>query len=233
MQATHQGEAWVQNSDSQQQLRRAVREDIAEIVEIHQLAFADHFLTQLGPGFLRVYYDVVHTFRDGILLVSVGPRGADGFVAGFMRPGEFYERMMWNWWRFGVPVMSALVRRPSLAGRVLYHLWKLHKPVPKTPSCACELSSIAVHPANFGKGVGTRLINAFLERAWTMGADHVYLTTDADDNDGTNLFYSRSGFHLRRTFRQLGGRFMNEYIIRPWPSEDEPAVAVERLGGRG
>jgi len=197
----------------QDQPRQAIAADIPAIVEIHQAAFADAFLTRLGSPFLRKYYQAVLSYDGGILLVSQGQPGLKGFVAGFLRPREFYRGMRQSRWTFVGPTIWALVRDPSLFARVIYNVRRIGKSAPNTLSNRCELSSIAVRPDCSGKGVGTRLANAFLEQAWAKGAQCVYLTTDARANDATNMFYGRLGFQVRKRFEQYHGRLMNEYVI--------------------
>ena len=46
-----------------------------------------------------------------------------------------------------------------------------------------------------------------------MGAEYVYLTTDADRNDLANGFYLGLGFERSRCFEQYRGRRMNEYAV--------------------
>ncbi|PYT11349.1 MAG: hypothetical protein DMG59_26680 [Acidobacteria bacterium] len=189
----------------QDQPRQAIAADIPAIVEIHQAAFADAFLTRLGSPFLRKYYQAVLSYHGGILLVSQGQAGLKGFVAGFLRPREFYRGMRQSRWTFVGPTIWALVRDPSLFARVIYNVRRIGKSAPNTLSNRCELSSIAVRPDCSGKGVGTQ--------AWAKGAQCVYLTTDARANDATNMFYGRLGFQVRKRFEQYHGRVMNEYVI--------------------
>ena len=97
-----------------QRVRRAEKADLARIVAIHQEAFSHFFLTQLGRGFLYRYYDLVLRYRAGILLVSEGSDGLEGFACGFADPEEFYALMRRRKASFALPVLSSLLRRPSL-----------------------------------------------------------------------------------------------------------------------
>jgi ribosomal protein S18 acetylase RimI-like enzyme len=78
---------------------------------------------------------------------------------------------------------------------------------------SCELSSIAVAPEAAGKRLGKTLVQAFLAQAWSLDAQYVYLTTDADGNEPANALYLKSGFQHTRRFLQRKGRWMNEYVI--------------------
>ena len=200
-------------SDGRHVVRAARIHDLPGIVDIHQKAFSDFFLTQMGGGFLRNYYALVLDYRAGIILVSEGHGLLEGFACGFIDPAEFYELMWRSRRNFALPVLSALVRHPSLAAKVLSGVHRIHAPGKEWPARSCELSSIAVAPETSGHGLGKVLMRAFLAQARRMDAECVYLTTDADGNDAVNAFYRDVGFKPTRRFLQRKGRWMNEYVI--------------------
>jgi ribosomal protein S18 acetylase RimI-like enzyme len=194
-------------------VRTATTNDLPGIVEIHQKAFSHFFLTQMGGEFLRKYYALVLDYRAGIVVVSEGQDVLEGFACGFVNPAEFYQ-LMWRSRRtFTLPVLSALVRQPSLAAKVLWGVHRIQTPESEWPAGSCELSSIAVAPETSGNGLGKVLMRAFLTQARSMDAQCVYLTTDADGNDAVNAFYRDVGFRPTRRFLQRKGRWMNEYVI--------------------
>ena len=196
-------------------IRRAESSDLQEIAAIHRSAFGNSFLSNLGSEFLERYYSMILGYKDGILLVAPGSGRTEGFVAGFLKPASFY-RQMWrpNWQSPSLigPTFRAVLRQPSLIGRVIYHARRLGKPIERC-SAACELSSIAVRPEAGKKGVGRALVQAFLDGAWARDSHYVYLTTDAEGNDAANHLYGRLGFQLGRQFEQYKGRPMNEFVI--------------------
>ena len=194
-------------------VRRAMPSDLPGIVTIHQEAFSHFFLTRLGSEFLRRYYAFVFNYRAGIVLVSERRGVLEGFACGFMDPAEFYG-LMWRSRRtFAWTALSALVRHPSLASNVLDGVQRIQASASKGSPHLCELSSIAVAPGAGGVGLGGVLMRAFLAQAWSMNAQCVYLTTDADGNEPANTFYRNAGFQYTRRFRQRKGRWMNEYVI--------------------
>ena len=202
-------------------VRKAAPEDIPGIVAIHQKAFSNFFLTRLGPDFLRKYYRLVLEYQFGVVLVAEGTSGLAGFACGFLEPSAFYGLMWRNKTVFAFPVLSALVRRPSLVSKVLYGVQRIHAPASEWPPESCELSSIAVAPEAAGNGFGRSLIRAFLAQAGLMGAHCVYLTTDADGNDAVNAFYRDVGFRHTKCFLQHEGRWMNEYVIHGTEATDK------------
>jgi ribosomal protein S18 acetylase RimI-like enzyme len=194
-------------------VRKATANDLPSIVTIHQKAFSKFFLTRLGGDFLRKYYSLVLNYDSGIILVGEIQGALKGFACGFVDPAEFYHLMWHNRVAFALPVVSALVRHPSLITKVLYGVRRIQTPASEWPTRSCELSSIAVAPETSGNGFGKALIRAFLAQARSMDAHCVYLTTDAEGNDAVNAFYRDVGFQHTRRFLQHVGRWMNEYVI--------------------
>lgn len=194
-------------------VRPATTEDLPGIVTIHQKAFSQFFLTRLGGDFLREYYGLVLDYHAGILLVSEAPGTVEGFACGFVDPAGFYQAMWRSRHIFALPVLTALLRQPSLAARILYGVHRIQTPASELPVRSCELSSIAVAPEASGNGLGKTLMRRFLAQARLMEAQRIYLTTDADGNDAANAFYRDAGFQHTRRFLQRKGRWMNEYVI--------------------
>jgi ribosomal protein S18 acetylase RimI-like enzyme len=205
-------------------IRRAAVEDLPGIVSVHKRAFSQFFLTRLGAEFLRRYYALVLEYHAGIVFVCEGQGAIQGFVCGFMDPPAFY-RFMWNNKRaFVVPLLSALIRRPSLAAGVFHGVQRIQTSASGSsflsPEGSCELSSIAVAPEAESGGLGSALIKAFLEQAWRLDAQCIYLSTDADGNIAANALYRKAGFRHDKRFLQRRGRWMNSYLIRREPVGD-------------
>jgi len=194
-------------------LRRAEQRDLPAIVTIHQKAFGNFFLTRLGRAFLYRYYALVLQYGAGILLVSEGSSGLQGFVCGFGDPDGFYQLMSQNRRVFALPILSAMLRHPSLVAEIVDGVRWVERQAFERCAQSCELSSVAVHPEAGGAGVGTSLLQAFLEAAWSLGVQYVFLNTDADDNEAANALYRKAGFQLNRKFQKHGGRWMNEYAL--------------------
>jgi ribosomal protein S18 acetylase RimI-like enzyme len=194
-------------------VREATANDLPGIVTIHQKAFGNFFLTRLGGEFLRRYYALVLDYPAGIVLVSERRGILDGFACGFVEPPEFYRLMWRNKGIFVLPALSALIRDPSLAAGVMYGVRRIKTSASQGSGRSCELSSIAVAPEAGGNGLGKDLVLAFVERARSMEAQCVYLTTDADGNESANTFYRQVGFQQTQRFLQRKGRWMNEYVM--------------------
>ncbi len=194
-------------------VRKAERGDLPGIVAIHLEAFKNFFLTRLGRGFLQRYYELVLRYRGGILLVREGRSGLEGFACGFVDPEEFYRLMSRNRRMFTLPILSATVRHPSLVANIIASVQRVETQASQTSGQSCELSSVAVRPEARGSGAGKALLRAFAEQAWSLGAQYVYLDTDAEANEPANALYRKVGFEFCRRFQKNKGRWMNQYVL--------------------
>jgi ribosomal protein S18 acetylase RimI-like enzyme len=107
----------------------------------------------------------------------------------------------------------------------LYGVRRIQTSASQSHQRSSELSSIAVAPEASGNGLGKTLVQAFLEQSWSMDAQCVYLTTDADCNEHANALYRDAGFRHARRFLQRKGRWMNEYVIHR-EANDECQVVI-------
>jgi ribosomal protein S18 acetylase RimI-like enzyme len=195
--------------------RAARREDLPAIARVHDAAFAGFFLSEMGPPFVRAYYELVLAYDGGLVLAADVDGALRGFVAGFGDPASFYAYMSDRRSRLILPVVRGVLRRPGLLPRVLFNRRRVSAEA-AGPSRADHfvLSSIGVDPAAAGRGLGRELVAAFVAGAGERGGRTVSLTTDADDNEAVNAFYPKCGFALHRTFASGPGRRMNEYLLK-------------------
>jgi ribosomal protein S18 acetylase RimI-like enzyme len=190
------------------------RVGIDAVVAVHLEAFPGFFMTQLGPRFLREYYRCVVEYPRGILLTEDSGGDCLGFVAGFVDPASFYRELRHYRVRLGLAACVGLVMRPRRLATLLANYRRAGGAAQQPPDVrAAELSSLAVAPNAAGKGVGSRLVHAFIEAVVALGADRVRLTTGAHDNDAVNTFYQRLGFTCVRAFEARRGRVLNEYVL--------------------
>jgi len=109
--------------------------------------------------------------------------------------------------------LKGLLKNPSLLLPGIHNWFRVREnSVSKLDFRYAELASIAVHPKHANSGVGSQLLNSFLDEAKKTGAQFVILTTDAENNDKVNAFYLKNGFKVRRKFYSRPGRLMNEYV---------------------
>ena len=196
-------------------MRRVTRSDcLDDIVVVHQQAFPGFFMTQLGRRFLRAYYRCVVDSPQGILIAEDGDGDCVGFVAGFANPAAFYQELRRRRVRLGLAAGVGVGCRPWRLGTLLANYRRAGGFARReADSRTAELSSLAVAPRAGGRGVGSRLVHAFVEAAGAQGADRILLTTDAHGNEAVNRFYLQLGFTCVRCFEARPGRWLNEYAL--------------------
>jgi ribosomal protein S18 acetylase RimI-like enzyme len=186
--------------------------DVKVVVAVHGEAFRGFFLSFLGPAFLRELYSSILADPSGIGYVYEQAGKVVGFVAGTDQPSGFYRGLLrQRWWRFGLACLVPLLKRPTIALRLLR---AFSKPKEAVADANCGmLMSIAVLPDEQGRGIGQVLTEAFLQEGANRGLGRVTLTTDGLENAAVNAFYRGLGFRCARNFVTPEGRVMSEYVI--------------------
>lgn len=172
-------------------------------------------MTLLGPSFLKKYYEIAIRYPKKIGVVKeIDSNKVIGFAIGFINPYEFYNELRKN--RIKLLKMSFfyLIMRPWLWKRVMasYLFAKSDYYEAKSSDAIAELASIAILPEYKGRGIGKELLENFILKARENNIKLITLTTDAENNEGVNLFYRKNGFELSRVFEKSKGRVVNEYI---------------------
>lgn len=193
-------------------IRPMVASDLEAVVEIHIESFPGFFLTFLGHNFLALLYKSIHCDPEGVVLVVASNARIEGFAAGVAQQMGFYDRLIKKHkWAFAVAALKALIKRPTIAQKLLRALNRPHDV--QESAAEASLMSIAVRPDAEGKGIGRGLVRAFCQTLVERGIGTVALTTDRDNNERANRFYQRLGFCLSRSYLTPDGRAMNEYVM--------------------
>lgn len=196
-------------------IRKASAADLAQIVRLHQCSFPGFLMTMLGSGFLRVYYETALECTGTVALIAEEGGWPVGFIVGYVAPQEFYAFLRSRRLNLAWAATRGLLLAPGLLPRILGNMRRLGRSgdCSARSEAGVELASIGVLPTGSGRGLGKALVTEFIRRARASAAKHVYLTTDAVDNDKVNGFYCGLGFTRSNTFFAPGGRLMNEYVL--------------------
>lgn len=184
--------------------------DVPQVVAVHLQAFAEFFLAQLGPRFLRQYYLGILQQRQ-LAFVAEHEGAVCGLVCGIDHAARFYRHLALQ--RGPAMAWAALphaLKRPSALGRLLRTLSKKRS---ESSEGATTLTSLAVLPALQGHGAGQALVQAYLAEARVRKLKRVVLETDAADNDRTLRFYRQQGFAVFNDYVTPEGRPMLQLAL--------------------
>lgn len=194
------------------EIRKATEAEVAGIVAIHNLAFPDFFLTNLGDSFLRLYYNSMCKCEGAVTLCAVEDGNVVGFSTTAIKSAGFNTRLIKdNLGGFIWETLKLLFTKPI-------SLIHLAKNMSKTNSEAedkgeyAELFSIGVSPDCQGKGVGSKLLVETERILALKGVGKNSLTTDKYDNESTIAFYQRNGYEVLYEFTAYPNREMIRYI---------------------
>lgn len=197
-------------------IRTMVRGDLDKIVDLHMAAFGGFFLSSLGKPFLLDLYDSFICDESSICFVADEEGILKGFAVGNQKPARFFKILLIRKNAiFIFHAIKAFIKNPVTVTQKFIYALQYRGECPAGFRHPSLLSSLGVDPADKGKGIGSKLIEAFCLKAFEAGADVVYLTTDKTHNDSVNDFYIKNGFRLESVFEKSNHRKMNRYIKLP------------------
>jgi len=176
---------------------------ILELARLHHVVMHS-LLSELGMPFLERYYQVAREDKDVLGFCAISENGTLlGWVSGSPKPdqlnGRLREPLAWF-----IPQMLRLLFFSPLV------MWQLISSVlstsnqPDMKSGAVELTYIGVAKDQVGVGLGTRLINRFIEASREAEYHSVVLSVEVDNQPAIAL-YKKTGFEITQTFSE--GRY--------------------------
>lgn len=190
-------------------IRKATDKDVNLIVDIHQQAFPDFFLTTLGSSFLRLYYKCMCRCKDAVTLCAEEDGELKGFAtSSYFSHGFNTSLIKKNFFKFGLIGIKLLLTNPKAILRLVRNLDKeAEGNTIEDKGEYAELYSIAVRPGNQGSGIGKKLLTA-TEEDVAKHNSKISLTTDYYKNEKTIGFYHSLGYQDYYDFTTYPGRRM-------------------------
>ena len=208
-------------------LRRMGLQDLAFVVDAHIAHFGDGFFARLGPRFLARYY---RTFLDGPTAVAIIAENGGtpcGYLAGILHTRQHRALLL----RYHGPGLvfrgsAAMLRHPRtgitfVATRLPRYVRSFRRSLKLTVSDrtnapeqradsagVCDpavLSHVVVSEPRRLRGVGTRLVDHFLDEAAQAGCATASLVTLAEPT-GAAAFYGARGWTKRDSFTTPDGK---------------------------
>ena len=193
------------------QLIQLKKKDAIDIAKIHIASFNGFFLTDLGKDVLRVFYSSLLKDKSTIVWGVKNNQVLVGFFVASTKPKGIYSRIfLKNILYFFGPLLISFLNNINFLKRMITSFTSSNS-YNVSPLYSASLLSICVSPDYTSKGIGKMLLNKLEKELVIHNQKGYYLTTDAENNDGTNYFYLRNGFKLQDVYYQ-GKRIMNIYI---------------------
>lgn len=172
------------------------KEDINQVVNVHNSSFKNFFLTELGDHFLAVYYNCVRKDKKGILLGFYEDGTLYGFAAATTVSKSFNTHLILeNSFQFSVIAVRLLFTKFSALVRLYKNFTKKSASI-KDKGEYAELLSIGVSDKKQGQGIGKKLLLKLEETLKDKGCAQLSLTTDFHDNEKTIGFYNSLGYEI-------------------------------------
>ena len=187
--------------------------DVDEVVKIHQDAFKDFFLTDLGSRFLKVYY--ISCVQNEETTIAIGQYGPDnkllGFSIGSSKAKGYYKIILKsNFLKFSMIGLHLIFKRPMAIIRLIKNMEKQGRET--DDRLYCEILSIGIRSDQKGKGHGKILLKGFEKEAAKRDLKKISLTTDYYNNEGVIDFYKNSGYKIMYEFTVFPKRKMYRFI---------------------
>jgi ribosomal protein S18 acetylase RimI-like enzyme len=189
-------------------IQKATKNDIEAIVRVHEAAFPDFFLTQLGTAFLRLYYKSVMNHMDGVLLTCKMDGATIGLCAGTVLSAGFNKKIIKaNLFQFGIETLKLLFSKPKSLIHLMKNMSKEDSSVGDNGEYA-ELLSIAVDPTVQRSGAGKTMLLDLENEIREKGGKKLSLTTDFENNEKAIGFYKSLGYNEWYDFTTYPNRRM-------------------------
>ena len=227
-------------------IRELRAEDAAAAAMLHEAELPHGFFPRLGVAFLQEYYRGFALSPHAIGLVADRDAALVGLVVGMTdRRQHFVWLLRHRAARLAVRALLSLLRRPlSLAPLFAARLRRYARWVARTltqpaggsagdaPPPAAVLAHVAIAPHARSQGIGSALVDTFLEGSAAAGHASVRVTT-LDGRDGAAEFYQRTGWTRQASSIDWDGERILVFSRVVEPAADVPSGRADLPDNRG
>lgn len=205
-------------------LRHMSAQDLGFVVEEHRIHFPDGFFARLGAAFLVEYYRSHLSSPAARTWIAELDGQPCGFLVGMTNPALHRRHLLHSrgLLRRG---LLALLARPDLtlhflrtrARRYARAMLKARRPMPGSPQRSAStrvavLAHVAVRPHARSRGIGTGLIERFVQDAAAAGCTRITLVTDAGP-EGASGYYTHRGWQPRGEHPTHDGKLLTTFDL--------------------
>lgn len=188
--------------------------DLPAIVELHKVCFSGYFLTGLGDGVVRRFYQ--HAIDDpksfACVLEVTSTTTLVGLAVGTLDPAFHSQLMRRNLSPFVYSVLRGIITRPEVRKGVAHRLgfvkrlFRAHADrgladagiPPPAAGPEARFLDVAVHPNWRGGGHAERLVDFFAARIFAAGAGRLGGSV-RPENLASLILYKRLNWNVEKT----------------------------------
>lgn len=195
------------------EIKKILKQDLAEVVEVHKNSFNGFFLTELGDKFLATYYNSLIKDQRAVLLGMYDEENLLGFCAGtYLSKGYNTYLIRNNLLSYFIVGIKILFSKPIAIFHLVKNLSKGGNSNIEDNGEYAELLSIAVINNKQGKGIGKKLLLELENEMKLKGCFKLSLTTDFYNNNKVIEFYKGLGYNVYYEFIAYPNRKMYRMI---------------------
>ncbi|MGB4413711.1 MAG: GNAT family N-acetyltransferase [Paludibacter sp.] len=195
------------------EIKKILKQDLAEVVEVHKNSFNGFFLTELGDKFLATYYNSLIKDQRAVLLGMYDEENLLGFCAGtYLSKGYNTYLIRNNLLSYFIVGIKILFSKPIAIFHLVKNLSKGGNSNIEDNGEYAELLSIAVINNKQGKGIGKKLLLELENEMKLKGCFKLSLTTDFYNNIKVIEFYKGLGYNIYYEFIAYPNRKMYRMI---------------------
>ena len=189
------------------EVRELVKGDQGFAATLHAQALEQGLFASLGFGFMRAYYGTFLSSPHAVALTATVRGVPVGVVVGSVDARAHARWVLRHRGaRLAARAVAVLVVRPRVALRFAHtriaryrRAWsraRSEEPGSRVTGRGAVLSHVAVIPGGRGAGIGTALVDAFLDRLRERSVEQALLVT-ASGLSGAGAFYRRHGWQFK------------------------------------
>ncbi len=179
-------------------IRKATKDDIRQIVDIHLAALPDDLLPKLGKSYLQnTFYAQIIQSDLAFILVNVENDTVNAFCVFALNGGALSSLLTKNKKKLLIPLLRGVLKNVSLLPELAAHLKGFRTELTSAKQIDFEsipeLYLIAAEPLSQGRGIGSDLIGEGLKILFRNQSACLVKTS----SDKARKFYQKNGFELR------------------------------------
>ena len=177
--------------------------DLKRLAKLHH-GVMHTLLSDLGLPIVSRYYQIAHSDLSVVGICAINSSNEImGWAMGSPHPDRINSSLRKPLPWFAAQMFRVMFTRPLVLLQLVSSVFSSSAET-EMDSDEIELTYIGVAPSQRGKGLGKKLLNAFVESSSSNGYRSVVLSVETDNSDAIAL-YERSGFKITRTYSE--GRY--------------------------